>query len=678
MVRKRWVLHKAVVEHREIATSLAEEHNLPPLAAMLALGRGISEEELPGFLGLEDEPLVNPYDLPDMEAAAQRIEVALEQGEHITVFGDYDADGVTATALLYKYLSRRTEQVSYHVPDRQTEGYGLTMGAIDKLAERGTKLIVTVDNGTSALREIEYAKALGMDTVVTDHHQVGDALPNAIAVVNPHRKDCDLPFKDYTGVAVAFLLVCALEGCEPEELLPVFAPLVALGTIADVAPLLGDNRVFAREGLQQLNTALGIVFSALLRVANATRTPYGTSAFSFVIGPRINAAGRMGLANEAVELLLCEDEAQAARLAQTLDQYNQERQQMEHEILAQAIAWLEANPKRQHDHVLVFAGEGWHEGVVGIVASRLVERYGKPCLVITQNDENAKGSGRSLPGFHLFDALHSCAHLMQKYGGHELAAGFSLPTCEVARLREKINAYAAKHGMPFPLQQLDAKLKAARLSPELADELALLKPFGQGNPQPVFALTRMVLLAATPVSEGRHLRLTLEQDDARVTVMAFRTTVKDFDFVPGDLLDLAVTLEANEYMGKRGLSLILRRAKFSLLPNEALLNAERLVEQVKRRETIEQAVALLPAREDGAKVFRMLQKQSAPVPPERLFLLAGLHEAKAEQLARLWLAAEVLRELGIAGADGAGRYSLAPPGEKMDWETAALVQFLKQ
>jgi len=680
MTRRRWQLHKGLAEYRDTAMQLTEEYELPPFAAMLALARGVGEEELPGFLGLESEPLVNPYDLPDMEAAVERVELAIARGEKITIFGDYDADGVTATALLYMYLSSRTEHVGYHIPDRKTEGYGLTIGAIDGLADNGTKLIVTVDNGTSAVREIAHAKALGLEVVVTDHHQVGDALPANVPVVNPHRTDlqnCHLGFKAYTGVAIAFLLVCALEGCEAEELLPVYAELVALGTIADVTPLLGDNRVFAREGLQVLNEEPSMAFAALLRMANVTRKPLGTSTFSFAIGPRINAAGRMGLANEALELLLCQDEAKVERMVQQLDFYNQERQEMEREILAQATAWLEAKPERQYDRVLVFAGEGWHEGVIGIVASRLMERHGKPCLMITMDGEKAKGSGRSLPGFHLFDALHSCAHLMQKYGGHELAAGFSLPSGEVERLREEVNAYAATKVMPFPLQQCDAKLNPARLTPELADELELLEPFGQGNAQPVFALQKMQLMAATPLSENRHLRLTLAQNGTQVTVMAFRTAKEDFDFVPGDVLDAAVTVEANEYMGQRGVTLILKQAKFSALQNEALLQASRMVEQAQRRETLAQAEALCPTREDGALVYRMLQKHAAPAPPERLFLLAGLGEADACELARLWLAAEVLRELGIVSTDGKGRYILVPPGEKIPWEQAGLMKFLR-
>ncbi|MDR2686227.1 MAG: single-stranded-DNA-specific exonuclease RecJ, partial [Oscillospiraceae bacterium] len=596
-------------------------------------------------------------------------------GEQVTVFGDYDADGVSATALAYHYLSSRTERVDYYLPDRHKEGYGLSMAAVDRLSERGTKLLLTVDNGVSALREIAHARALGIDTVVTDHHQVGGALPECAAVVNPHRTDCDLPFKEYTGVGLAFLLVCALEGCEPEELLPAYGELVALGTVADVAPLLGDNRAFARAGLAILNENPSVGLAALLRVARSARRPLGTSALSFTLAPRVNAAGRMGLAEEALALLSCGDEAQAERLAQQLDLYNEERQQAEQEILQQGLAWLELRPERQCDRVLVFAGEGWHDGVIGIVASRMTERFGKPCIMVTTNGEAAKGSGRSLPGFHLFEAIHACAHLMQKYGGHELAAGFSLPSESVERFRMEINEYAAKMDMPFPALQLDAKLNPSRISPALADELALLEPFGQGNPQPVFALQGLTLVAATPLSENRHLRLTLEQDGARVTAMAFHTCKEDFLFVPGDLMDLAVTVEASEYMGQRGVTLIVKGMKFAALQNEALLQAQRIVECALRREMPEEPSALPPSREDGALVFRVLKKAGAPLPPERFFLAAGAREAN--DMARLWLAAEALRELGVLEVDAQARYCLAPQGEKADWDSAGLVQFLK-
>ncbi|MDR2753237.1 MAG: DHH family phosphoesterase, partial [Oscillospiraceae bacterium] len=330
-MRKRWQLHKGQAAYREAAARLAEDMDIPPLAALLAMERDTPEEELPAFLDLEPPQYQSPYDLPDMDAAVARIAAAIERGEHITVFGDYDADGVTATALLYLHLSSKTPHVSWYLPDRHKEGYGLNMEAVDALAARGTQLIVTVDNGVSAVREIAHANALGIATVVTDHHQIGGALPPAVANINPHREECTLPFRDYTGVGLAFLLVCALEGCEPEELLPDYGELVALGTVADVVPLRGDNRAFVRAGLEVLNERPGLGFEALLRVARVQRRPLTATTLAFSVGPRINAAGRMGLAAEALALLLCRDEAQAERLAQKLELYNEERQQTEKE-----------------------------------------------------------------------------------------------------------------------------------------------------------------------------------------------------------------------------------------------------------------------------------------------------------------------------------------------------------
>jgi len=680
MVRKRWELNKGQATRKALALELSEELGLPPFAAMLALGRGVEPEDIPGFLGLDDQEsmLTNPYALPDMELAVERIEYALEQGEHITVFGDYDCDGVTSTAVLYQYLRGKAEAdaVSYYLPDRHKEGYGLNMAAVDALAARGTTLIVTVDNGVSAVREIAHAKALGMDVVVTDHHQIGNALPDAAANVNPHRQEFELEFRDFTGVGVAFLLVCALEGTEPEELLPEYAVLVALGTVADVAPLRGDNRVFVREGLAQLQKNPGVGLAALLRIARSRS--FGTSTFSFCLAPRVNAAGRMGLAEEALALLLVSDEAEAERLAQRLELYNEERQNTEREIMAQATAYIEEHPERRHDRVLVFAGEGWHDGVIGIVASRLLERFGKPVLMITIAGENAKGSGRSIPGFHLFEAVHNSAHLMQKYGGHELAAGFSLPACDVERFREEINEFAARMDeMPYPLQALDMKLGAGSLSPALADEIALLEPFGQGNQQPVFALRALTLIAVTPLSGGKHLRLTLEQAGARVNAMAFHTSREEFGFAAGDVLDIAVTLEANDYMGKRGITLIVRNAKFSALPNEALLCAHRLVEQVLRREELvpEYGEALLPSRDDAALIFRAIKaRPGPPMPPERLLLL--LNATDAEEMARIWLAAEALCELKILETDARGGYMLAENLPKSVFEEAEIIKFL--
>ena len=685
LVRRRWVLEKEQARRRALAAELAREAGLPPFAALLALNRGLeTAEDIADFLGAGETAFVNPYELPDMEPAVERIEHAIEAGEHITVFGDYDADGVTATALLYTYLSGRTGALSYHIPDRKQEGYGLTVGMVDILAERGTKLVVTVDNGVSALREIAHAKALGIDVVVTDHHQIGHALPECRAVVNPHRADCDLLFKDYAGVGVAFLLVCALEGCEPEELLPEYADLVALGTVADIVPLLGENRAFTRAGLELLNgeeQRLGLM--ALRRAAHIEKKHLSATGLAFTLGPRINAAGRMEHANLALELLLTRDAEQAERLAQRLELLNEERQQAEQNIMDQALAALAAEPARQYDRVLVFAGEGWHEGVIGIVASRMVERFGRPCLLLSVNGEFAKGSGRSLPGFSLFEAVHNSRALMVKYGGHELAAGFTLASADVERFREEINAYAAQGDMPFPVQTLDARLNPALLAPELADEIALLEPFGQGNPQPVFVLRQLALRAATPVAGGKHLRLTLEREGALLSAMAFHTRREEFPCAAGDVVDIAVTLEAGDYMGNRELTLILKNARYSAIPNEALLQAQRLVETALRGDALPEEIAgdCVPRRETATHVYRALERsRDCPLAPEALFLALGegfAEKAGAEDFVRVWLAAEVLRELGLLAVDPAGRMALLRDAPKARFEDSALLQRLQ-
>jgi single-stranded-DNA-specific exonuclease len=685
LVRKRWVLGKEQALRRAQAEELAQNAQLPPFVALLALNRGLADpEELLAFLGAAEEEFTNPYDLPDMEAAVERIEHALAAGEHITVFGDYDADGVTATALLLTYLGGRTQALSHHIPDRKQEGYGLTTGAVDALAARGTQLIVTVDNGVSAAREIAHAKALGIDTVVTDHHQVGGALPECCAVVNPHRADCTLPFRDYAGVGVAFMLVCALEGCEPEELLETYGDFVAMGTVADVVPLLGENRAFIRAGLELLNAdAQRPGLAALRRAARAEKRQLSAMGVAFTLTPRINAAGRMEHADLALELLMTQEEAQAERLAQRLELLNEERQQAEQEIMEQTQAWLDESPGRQHDRVLVFAGEGWHEGVIGIAASRLTERFGRPCLLLSVNGELAKGSGRSLPGFSLFEAIRNSAALMVKYGGHELAAGFTLAAADVDRFRNEINDFARRQDMPFPLQQLDARLNPALLAPELADEIALLEPFGAGNPQPVFLLRQLALKAATPISGGKHLRLALEREGVALTAMAFHTRREEFTFAAGDVLDIAVGLEANEYLGKRGLTLIVKNARHSALPNEALLQAQRLTETALRGEALpaEAAAACTPKRETAARVYRALeQSRERPLTPEALFLSLGeafLKKAQTEDFARVWLAAEVLRELGVVAADAAGRMTLAQAGAKVCLEDSALLERLR-
>ncbi|MDR2647118.1 MAG: single-stranded-DNA-specific exonuclease RecJ [Oscillospiraceae bacterium] len=675
-MRKRWQLQKNLSEKKALAQSLSQDLDLPLFAAMLAVLRGVqNEESLPAFLG-ETEPIYcNPYDLPDMEQAVIRIAYALEQGQPIAVYGDYDCDGVTATALLYTYFREKTEYVAYYLPDRHGEGYGMSIQGIDELHARGCKLIVTVDNGISALREIDHANALGIDVVVTDHHQPGHALPNAIAVVNPHRKDCDLPFRAFAGVGVAFLLMCAMEGCEPEELLPIYGDFTALGTVADLVDLAADNRAFVRAGLDVINENPRPWVSAMRRIARCDTKPLSAVSLAFTLAPRINAAGRMEHANYALALLLAKTIEEAEPLAQQLEQLNADRQGIERAIETEAIAWLESNPNHKNDRVMVFAGEGWHAGVIGIVAARMTERLGRPCFIVAVVDGIGTGSGRSIEGFSLFEALQNSDALFIKYGGHAQAAGLTIAAQDIDRFRSDVNAYAMAREMPLPTLRLDMKLNAANVTTALTDQLAMLEPFGTGNPQPVFALQNMRLVAITPLSNGKHLKLLLEQGEKRLSALQFHKRREDFLFEPGDELDLAVTLETNEYNGQRSVSMFVQCVKHHRVPNEMLLRAKQITENVLRGETIDAALAkeITPVRSDFAAVYRLLQK-TPNCTPERLFLLLQCQDAA--HMTRVWLAVKIFCEMGLLREDMNERVTCNAVTQKTNLEDAPLFKQL--
>ena len=439
MSRKKWIVKSG---DKEYATKLSEELGISPYAALIASTRGIkTAEEAKDFFGIGEHKSIDPMDFPDMYAAVKRVQKALDEFERIAVYGDYDADGVTSTALLYSYLEMQGADVVYYVPNRHTEGYGLSYEAIDKLSMMGVKLIITVDNGISAVEEAKYINELEMDLVITDHHLPSDSLPQAAAVVDPHRADCNLDFKDYAGVGVAYKLICALEG-EENGITDSFVDLVTIGTIADVMPLVKENREFVRRGVEMLADSDRTGIQALMEAAGLSERKINSTSIAFGICPRINAAGRMGSADRAIRLLLSDDYDEAVMLAQEINDENTARQHTEQEILTQADEQIRSNPGWKYQNVLVVAVEGWHDGVVGIVASRLVEKYGKPTLVITVDGEDAKGSGRSIEGFNLYDAICCCGDCLTHFGGHMLAAGIGLKASNIPVFRQKINKYA--------------------------------------------------------------------------------------------------------------------------------------------------------------------------------------------------------------------------------------------
>ena len=461
---------------------------------MLLQIRGITTaQEIEDFLH-NDTEIEPPWDIKDMEKACVRVHEAIAQEELICVYGDYDADGVTSTALLYSYLEAVGARVMYYIPSREAEGYGMNNAAVDTLHQKGVKLIVTVDNGIAAINEIRYAKSLGVDTVVTDHHMPLGELPDACAVVDLHRSDCPSRFKQLSGVGVAFKLIMALEGeyCDVDSLLDMYADLLCLGTIGDIVELKSENRVFVKRGLLSMRHTERTGLYALIRNAGLMGKPITAGNVSFTLVPRINAVGRLGASGRSVELLLTNDEEEAGEFAAAMSYDNAERQQIERDILEKIDARVTRDPRLVMDKVLVLDGENWHQGVVGIVASRIREIYGKPTIIISRDGENAKASGRSVEGFALCDAVAACGDLLTHYGGHPMAAGLSLPSANIDVFRKRINDYADRQStMPFDTLHIDCKLNPAAISLDLVGELNVMKPYGAGNPTPVFGFFNM-------------------------------------------------------------------------------------------------------------------------------------------------------------------------------------------
>ncbi len=599
MAYKKWEIAKT---DKQLAYNLAEDCDIDPFIALIASSRGYTDpaeiEEL-----LSNEPLYSsPYELPDMEKAVDAIKKAINEDTLLCVFGDYDCDGITATALLYDCIKSLGARVVYYIPDRFMEGYGMNTLAVDKLYAMGVGMIITVDNGISSAAEIEYAASLGIKTVVTDHHLPPEILPNAEAVVNPHRKDSNVEFRDISGVFVAFKLACALTELEPEQLAPKYADLVAIGLIADVMPLKHENRDIVKQGIFYLNNTSKQGIVALLNSAGIGRGSLNASRVAFGICPRINAAGRMDNASVALELLLSRDFGEACDLASKLEGYNSARQTTEHDITAEALEII-GKKGYEYDKVIVVLGEDWHKGVMGIVASRLVDKFGKPAIVLSV-DENGEvtGSGRSVEGFSLYNAIVSVKDLLTKFGGHDLAAGVSLKREDVDNFRKEINAYAENCPTAVPTLKIECKLNPAGLSVDIADALQLLEPYGSGNPVPVFALCDLKIEKITSLANNKHIKLLLSKGETRLEALAFGVPSYALPFTEGDLIDIAVTVDANEYGGRRSLSLVIKNWRVSGLNEDKFFGDIDLYEKYKRQE---KAMYDIPSREEIGEIYRV-------------------------------------------------------------------------
>lgn len=673
MSLRKWVMRKA---DRDSALQLAEEEHINGNAAALLVARGYSDPmEVEQFLS--DELMLNdPLDLADMSLAAERVRKAIDSGEKILIYGDYDCDGVCATVLLYEFLRDREADVSYRLPLRDTEGYGLCISAVDAAAADGVALIITVDNGVSAHSEIERAKELGIDVVVTDHHLPNLTLPLAHAVVDPQRSDDSSEFKLISGVTVAFKLAAAVADVPPEELFPAYAELVALGTVADVVPLTDENRSMVKAGLSSLSSSGREGVKALIEVAGLKDKSLTAEDVAFTLAPRINAAGRMEDADIAARLLLSDDPDTARALADRLNDCNARRVEVERAILDDAQRII-SEQNLYDDDVLVLAGEGWHKGVVGIAAARVVEAFGKPCFLLSVDGEIATGSGRSIPGYHIFNALQSAASLLSRYGGHALAAGATLPADNIPAFRAALNRYAAAAAPVFPELTLDCGLFPAMITPKLIHKFDVLAPYGAENPEPLMKIGGVKVEKADAVGkDGKHMRLAVSRDGATVYAVMFSASPKDFGFSVGDTVDLAVTAGTHFFNGRERVDLKITDIRLSGRDDNAFFSSLANYRLYRRGDEKADRAALRPTREECAVVFRFIRSYG--------------EVSRSGLLGRFWRApgagktaviADVLLERGLLTRRTGGAeiyYSVAENTGKVNLEDSPVLQALAE
>ncbi|HHW48931.1 MAG TPA: single-stranded-DNA-specific exonuclease RecJ [Clostridiaceae bacterium] len=550
------------------ARRISDETNVPTLLVKVLLNRGIDDcEKIRRFIDPSLEDLNNPFLMKDMDKAVKRVKTALANKEKIVIYGDYDVDGITSTSILIDFLSRLGATSGFYIPDRVDEGYGISIAAVDKIRQMGPSLIITADCGITAVDEVKYIKECGMDIIITDHHECTGVLPDAYAVVNPHRPDCAYPFKELAGVGVVYKLIHAL--CIEMSLGDIYqdyVDLVTLGTVADVVPLVEENRIIVKYGIPKIENTLNIGLKALINNSGLEGKKITSSLISFVLAPRINAAGRLGDAGRGVRLFTTKDEKEAFEIALELNEENRNRQDMESQIFSEVINVIETKVDLDREKVIVAAGESWHHGVIGIVASKVTERYYRPCLLLSVENGMCKGSGRSIEGFNLFEALKHCSSLLTKYGGHELAAGLSLEYSNLEPFKRMINEYAdsvLKDEDLIPRIRIDAVIDKHDINMESVKALAVLAPFGAGNPEPVFSYDKLRISDIRTVGEDRHLKLWLQDNGFYTEAIGFNMGTLVNEFNTGDLLDVAFSLEINTWNSNEKIQFNLKDIKLN-------------------------------------------------------------------------------------------------------------------
>ena len=644
---KRWNIGQP---DAEAAARLRKQGGITQLCAEVLVSRGISSIETAGEL-LNVSDLNDPFLLRDMDKAAERILAAVDSGERICVYGDYDCDGVTSTVMLYDWLQCAGADAQWYIPTRK-EGYGMRAERIRELHDEGVSLIVTVDNGISAVEEAQLIKELGMELVITDHHRPGDVLPEAAAVVDPFRPDCNSPYKTICGAVVVLKLIAALDGGDWEPALEQFGDLAALATVADVMPLDGENRFIVQRGLQLLENTERMGLLSLMAVCGIDEgAPITAQTAAFQIIPRINAAGRFASASIAAKLLLTDDPDEAQLLAGQIHALNNDRRETEQQITDEILTKIAAEPQLLCRRVLVFAGEGWHHGVIGIVAARLLERFGKPCFLMTKEDDGYRGSARSFGEFSVFECLKACEQYLIRYGGHPGAGGFTVPPEQKDAFIAAIEAYAAEKHPVMPVLSVHAErtLEPQMLTPENVAGLSVLEPFGEGNPKPLFVLPEMEVTEVIGLSGGAHTKLRVRSGKVQHEVLMFRISPAETGILPHMRLDFLIAADVKEYMGKPQLTLRAEDFRISAKAQEQAIAAQLAYEAYIRGEALPAPAyytRMCPHRKDLVAVYQLVQR--APITVAHI---CEMLQSEGMNRCRARLIADIFAELGLLQFD---------------------------
>jgi len=635
---KNWIIRSVDTAESESAIQvIAEDLGINAIVAKLLYNRGYTDSaSAKSFMYMESEILSDPFMLKDVELGIERISKAVASKEKITVYGDYDVDGVTAVCTLYLYLKSLGAEVDYYIPNRVGEGYGVSNGAIDNIVASGTKLVITVDTGITAIDEVDYAKEKGIDFIVTDHHECRSDLPRAVAVINPHRPDCPYPFKELAGVGVVFKFICAYEErvynktrrAAAEKIFSEYADLVAIGTIADVMPIRDENRIIVRYGISKMEEGGRLGLTALMDAASQRnenqrsskskkRTKVTSGYIGYTIAPRINAAGRIKNASMAVELFLCEDPKVAESIAEELCHTNKERQSEENKIMKEVHQQIEGYDIDKNP-VIVLESDHWHHGVIGIVSSRITEKYSRPSILVSfegnegavsSPDDVGKGSGRSIKGMNLVDALCYCSEHLVKFGGHELAAGLSVTRAELPNFRRLINEYAAANLSPedmVPTVEADCYIEFEDVNLALAKGFRMLEPYGVSNPVPVFVMTGVTVNEISGVSDGKHSKLILGNGRSTISSMYFSNSPSSLGIYVGDKVDVLFNIDINEWGGKECVQLIIRDIRPSKAQQSIFIKERERFDEIKGGARFSQEEDILPTRDDFAAVYKLM------------------------------------------------------------------------